>query len=545
MYKSSRSSSSSSADHVRCLSQHDQTLLMPNSSMKSRSACSHAKRIRESVSAYFEKKRTTWKQTIKDFPFRPAVGIAACRVVEPIAFVSITTYSFEMVKQIRGDDDASFWSALLVSSFAGAEALTAWIWGSLSDKWGRKPCILFALCATAATCLMFGFSRVYGLALAARILGGLLNGNTAVMQTMLSEIVTRKEHEPVIYAISPFMWNVGSMVGSALGGFTAEPARQYPKVFHKGGCFDKYPYSLPNLIAVAFILLSAALGVVLLRESNANVARRRSESTVIDLEKERQDSVDSSASTTPRPSQESHPLVRVSVNEVSEDDEKDVTQKPSTSKARAMYAEFKETFTPQVWAWMVVLWLLSYHQMAFFTLVPTWAPDTSRGQGFHMSGGLGLTLGNVGTIMTVNSVMSLVVQSTIYTSLTSKLGSWWPMYVAICSSVLPYLLMPFVTLLPKPLVGVYIVMSIQVLAQCISYPPATIALKEVCPRPERLGRIVGVAMSGCSLARTIASPLVGIIYSQLGSAAAWWSAAVVAVAGVVQLCFLTKPNGMT
>lgn len=505
-----------------------------------------AKTIRKNIPAYFETKTAEWKQAFRDFPFRAAIALAVCRVVEPIAFVSITAYAFQMVQQIRGPGNASFWAGLLISAFAGAEASTAWIWGDVSDRYGRKPCILFALAATAVSCLILGFSNVYGLALFARILGGLLNGNTAVMQTMMAEIVTTKEQEPVIYAIGPFMWNVGSMLGSALGGFAAEPTKQYPKSFPKDGLFDKFPYLLPNLIAVACIVAASIGGCILMKESNAKVASERSKNLTIDSEKARPGSVESSTSITPRPSHDSHILVRISVSEVSDDDEKAVIEKRAWySKAQNWFADSRRTFTPSVWAWMVVLWLLSYHQMAFFTLLPTWASDASHGRGFHMFGGLELSLGYVGTMMTVNSIMSLVAQGTIYTSLTSKLGNWLPLKAAITMSILPYFLMPCVTLLPNPQVGVYVVMSIQCLAQAISFPPALIALKEACPSPERLGRVNGVAMSGCSLARTIASPLAGIIYSQLGSAAAWWSAGIVAVVGMIQLLFLTRPAGMS
>lgn len=109
--------------------------------------------------------------------------------------MSIIAYSFRMVQQIKGEEDASFYSGLLVSAFALAETCTAMFWGVLSDRYGRKPIILIALGGTALSNLLFGFATNFWLALLARVLGGLLNGNVAVMQTMVAEMVTRPEHE--------------------------------------------------------------------------------------------------------------------------------------------------------------------------------------------------------------------------------------------------------------------------------------------------------------------------------------------------------------
>lgn len=105
-----------------------------------------------------------------------------------------------MVKDIRGEEDASFYSGLLVSAFAVAEACTAMFWGELSDKYGRKPIILIALAGTALSSLLFGFAKNYWVALFARAVGGLLNGNQAVLQTMVAEMIHKPEHERMCLA---------------------------------------------------------------------------------------------------------------------------------------------------------------------------------------------------------------------------------------------------------------------------------------------------------------------------------------------------------
>ena len=78
--------------------------------------------------------------------------------------------------------EAPFYSGLLVSAYAVAEAMTAMAWGAISDVYGRKPVALIGLGGVALSSIMFGFATSYWVALAARFIGGALNGNVAIMQ---------------------------------------------------------------------------------------------------------------------------------------------------------------------------------------------------------------------------------------------------------------------------------------------------------------------------------------------------------------------------
>src|SRR5271154_2859238 len=70
------------------------------------------------------------------------------------------------------------------------------------------------------------------------------------------------------YAMPPFMWSLGTIIGAAMGGYLAQPTRYYPSVFPPDGLFGKYPYLLPNLVAVAFILVAIIQGYIFLEETN-------------------------------------------------------------------------------------------------------------------------------------------------------------------------------------------------------------------------------------------------------------------------------------
>ena len=120
---------------------------------------------------------------------------ALVRCAEPIALTSILPLAYPMTKRFLGEDNVSFYAGFLIASFALAESLTGLWWGGISDRIGRKPVLLLGCLGTILSLLIVGFARSFWVALVGRALGGLLNGNIGVIQTMVGELVTLPEHE--------------------------------------------------------------------------------------------------------------------------------------------------------------------------------------------------------------------------------------------------------------------------------------------------------------------------------------------------------------
>jgi MFS family permease len=76
-----------------------------------------------------------------------------------------------------GMADASFWAGILIASFSLTEAMCSLVWGALSDRIGRRPCLLLGCFGTMLSLLVVGFSTSFGMVLVGRLLGGVLNGN--------------------------------------------------------------------------------------------------------------------------------------------------------------------------------------------------------------------------------------------------------------------------------------------------------------------------------------------------------------------------------
>lgn len=102
-----------------------------------------------------------------------------------------------MVRDFNVGDkaNASFYAGIIISAFALAESLTGMFWGGFSDRIGRKPVLLIGCAGTLVSLLMVGFAQSFWIALAGRALGGFLNGNIGVIQTMVGESVKKPEHE--------------------------------------------------------------------------------------------------------------------------------------------------------------------------------------------------------------------------------------------------------------------------------------------------------------------------------------------------------------
>lgn len=74
-----------------------------------------------------------------------------------------------------------FYSGAIESIFAFSQLLTIILWGKLSDQIGRKPVLLLGLAGTVLSTIMFGFSQSFNQMIAARAIGGLLNGKTILL----------------------------------------------------------------------------------------------------------------------------------------------------------------------------------------------------------------------------------------------------------------------------------------------------------------------------------------------------------------------------
>lgn len=175
---------------------------------------------------------------------------------------------------------------LLIASFAAASLLGAPLMGRLSDRFGRRPILLFSVAGTFIGYLFLGFAQPIGTFLAnlftsnqvnafiisilflSRIIDGITGGNIPVAQAYISDITDETNRSPGM-----------GIIGAAFGlGFIIGPA--------VGGMLSHWGYDIPAFAAAILAFLNLCSILLFLPESipdkrlTSNMAQQRSVITV-------------------------------------------------------------------------------------------------------------------------------------------------------------------------------------------------------------------------------------------------------------------------
>lgn len=236
----------------------------------------------------------TFREQLAGFPVRQMVVVSLIRFSEPLAFTSLFPYLYFMIRDFQiapTEKEISKYSGYLALSFAFCQFMCAVQWGKLLNRIGRKPVLLTGLFGTSVSLLLFGFSTNYYMALGARSLAGCLNGNIAVLRTMIGEICVERRHQALGFSTLPLLFNLGSVIGPLIGGsyLLTRPSPRSPyedkgtKIadFLTGLESDfvkfraKHPYALSNIVVCFFLWFSFVVGFLFLEETNEDVCKRR------------------------------------------------------------------------------------------------------------------------------------------------------------------------------------------------------------------------------------------------------------------------------
>lgn len=154
---------------------------------------------------------------------------------------------------------AGYISGFIASSFMMGRLLSSFYWGRVADRIGRKPVFYIASVSIAVMSLIFGFAVNIYMAIAARLLLGLLNPITGLIKTVVSELCIER-HQPFAMSVVSASWSIGLVIGPAVGGYTSRPAEQYPDSFLASlSLFQDFPYLLPNLITAVLSMASMCM----------------------------------------------------------------------------------------------------------------------------------------------------------------------------------------------------------------------------------------------------------------------------------------------
>ncbi|HEY0978385.1 MAG TPA: MFS transporter [Flavobacteriales bacterium] len=92
------------------------------------------------------------------------------------------------------------------------------VWGSLSDRFGRRPIILWALFISAVSYLMFAHANTLFLLIASRMLTGIGSGNITAAQAYITDI-TPQEGRAKAMGLIGAAFGLGFIFGPPMGSF--------------------------------------------------------------------------------------------------------------------------------------------------------------------------------------------------------------------------------------------------------------------------------------------------------------------------------------
>ena len=116
---------------------------------------------------------------------------------------------------------------LLMSSYSAMQFLFAPILGRLSDRFGRRPVILFSLAGTVIGYLLFAFARSLPLLFASRLLDGATGGNIGTAQAIIADTTSREDRARGMGLVG-MAFGLGFIFGPAIGGFTVGISQAAP-----------------------------------------------------------------------------------------------------------------------------------------------------------------------------------------------------------------------------------------------------------------------------------------------------------------------------
>jgi MFS family permease len=177
-----------------------------------------------------------------------------------------------------------YYSGLLAASYTLGQLLTGPIWGSLSDKYGRRPIMMMGLTATVICQIGFGAAESFATAITFRFLQGLLSGNVLVARSYLSDI-TDSTNEARAFALLGACFGVGGIFGPFLGGVLSFPAQKFPATFAADGLFGQRPFLLPCLVVSAVAAVDLVCAYLFLPETVTLQASKKSVSLEAEGEK--------------------------------------------------------------------------------------------------------------------------------------------------------------------------------------------------------------------------------------------------------------------
>jgi MFS transporter, DHA1 family, tetracycline resistance protein len=130
---------------------------------------------------------------------------------------------------------------LLFAAFSLAQLIAAPVLGALSDRFGRRPILIFSLVGTVISFAMLAVAHTLAMLFVARVIDGLSGGNITIARAYIAD-VTEPDERARAFGFLGAAFGMGFIVGPGLA-----------------GVFARISYTAPIWVAAAVTAVAAAM----------------------------------------------------------------------------------------------------------------------------------------------------------------------------------------------------------------------------------------------------------------------------------------------
>ncbi len=162
---------------------------------------------------------------------RPAatVFVVGTVLIDALAFALVMPVLPALIMDLTGEGvgEAARWGGLATFVFALAQFFCSPVVGGLSDRFGRRPVLLFSLTALALDFLLMGLAHALWVFFGARLLSGIFAATHSTANAYVADVTPAAERSRR-YAWRGAAMGAGFGLGPALGGLLGELSPRAP-----------------------------------------------------------------------------------------------------------------------------------------------------------------------------------------------------------------------------------------------------------------------------------------------------------------------------